>query len=106
MALVFTVGVLNGTILISRPSIAVAGCHINTYTVAQLDNHLKLALATDLPVISAYRGLRLPSYPPIIKSSLLKIIREFTRPTPALHRTKLDTSENEQLGSLNGTQIH
>ncbi|PCG93877.1 hypothetical protein PENOC_085580 [Penicillium occitanis (nom. inval.)] len=47
-ALVFAVGVLIGTILISIPSIAGAGYHITTYTVAQLDNYLKLALASDV----------------------------------------------------------
>jgi hypothetical protein len=47
-SLVFAVGVLIGTILISIPSIAGAGYHITTYTVAQLNNYLKLALASDV----------------------------------------------------------
>lgn len=47
-SLVFAVGVLVGTLLISVPSIAGAGYHITTYTIPQLNNYFKLALASDV----------------------------------------------------------
>lgn len=45
---VFDVGVLIGTFLISAPSIAGAGYHIATYSVPELNNYLKIALACNV----------------------------------------------------------
>jgi len=48
VSLIFTIGVLIGTLLISAPSIAGAGYQITTYTIPELNTYFKIALASDV----------------------------------------------------------
>ncbi|ESZ89959.1 hypothetical protein SBOR_9649 [Sclerotinia borealis F-4128] len=48
LSLIFDIGVLIGTLLISAPSVSGAGYHITAYTIPELNMYFKLALASNV----------------------------------------------------------